>query len=216
MVVKIRRDKVIEWLVACFVVFLPLSWASFAFGSIYRMLIITSLVVFLFYSNGKFNIRVDNKRLFLMWSLYTVYSVISAFWSDDFSNSLTEALGMVLIYAVIFIFSRYSFEDAADGLMRAWILSGAICMMLFFFGEREIVGVRETLIILGTSTDHNEFASVFIVPVSVGIHLLLKKTSVHVKIFNVILVLLELYAIMLTGSRGALIATIFAAATSSP
>lgn len=88
-----------------------------------------------------------------------------------------------------------------------WIVSGIICIFLYIFGDKTAVGEygsRTSMIIMGTATDPNEFASVFIVPLSLMTFNLLNKKGP--RILQIIIMLLSLYCVLMSGSRGALIA----------
>jgi O-antigen ligase len=209
---RIKRTQIIDWLIVCFIAFLPLSWAAFAFGSFYRLFTIVAFVAFFAVCKGNLTICAENVRLFTAWILLVLYVGVSLLWAENTNSAMSEALGMALLCATVFIFaSRYA-QYTEKQLDYAWIASGIICLLLFFFGEREVASGRETLIILGTPTDHNEFAGVFIVPVSLGMYKLMGAKRIGIKVVYIALMVLELYAILLTGSRGALLSTVIAVA----
>lgn len=211
MVLEAKREQT-SWLVVCYIAFLPLSWAAFFFGSFYRIWTIFSLLMFLLLGRGSAAMQPANTRLVKAWMIFSLYSVVSVLWAENSGSAFTEALGMALLCIAAFIFATCNIENPEKLLDNAWITAGIICLLLFFWGEREIVGDRETLIILGTPTDHNEFAGVFVVPIALKAHRLMKPKSTGLKIAYILLILMEFYAILLTGSRGALLAAIIAVA----
>ena len=117
---------------------------------------------------------------------------------------------MLLLCATVLVFAAYKSENAENQLDFIWILSGAVCVLLFFFGERRVLDSRETLIILGTPTDNNEFAGAFIVPIALGAYKLFQTKNWGLRLIYLGLIVAEIYAILLTGSRGALLGAITA------
>ena len=209
MVLEAKKGQT-SWLVVCYIIFLPLSWAAFSFGSFYRLWTILSLFMFFILGRGNASLQTANMHLGKSWLTFVLYSVISVLWAENAGSAFTEVLGMALLCAAALIFASCGIEVTERVLDNAWIIAGIGCLLLFFWGEREIIGDRETLIILGTPTDHNEFAGVFVVPIALAVYRIMKVKSLGIKVTHVLFVILELYVILLTGSRGALLATIIA------
>ena len=94
---------------------------------------------------------------------------------------------------------------------KCWVLVGVICIALYMFGEKTAVGEygsRTSMMIMGTPTDPNEFASIFIVPASLIVYNLFHNKKN--KIIEVIILILMVYCVLMSGSRGALISLVVA------
>ena len=202
----IRLNK--AFLIYAFVIALPFSWASFAIGSIYRAVTLLLLILFLFES--KLIINYSSKKRFLLfgWLLYLGYAVITMLWAVNQDAAITNSLSLVLLgFIVIIFFSTDLQEEESYKIDLCWIVAGIICILLYIFGDKTAVGEygsRTSMIIMGTATDPNEFASVFIVPLSLMTFNLLNKKGP--RILQIIIMLLSLYCVLMSGSRGALIA----------
>ena len=202
----IRLNK--AFLIYAFVSALPFSWASFAIGSIYRAVTLLLFILFLFES--KLIINYSSKKRFLLfgWLLYLGYAVITMLWAVNQDAAITNSLSLVLLgFIVIIFFSTDLQEEESYKIDLCWIVAGIICILLYIFGDKTAVGEygsRTSMIIMGTATDPNEFASVFIVPLSLMTFNLLNKKGP--RILQIIIMLLSLYCVLMSGSRGALIA----------
>ena len=202
----IRLNK--AFLIYAFVIALPFSWASFAIGSIYRAVTLLLFILFLFESRLIINYSSEKRFLLFGWLLYLGYAVITMLWAVNRDAAITNSLSLVLLgFIVIIFFSTDLQEEESYKTDLCWIVSGIICIFLYIFGDKTAVGEygsRTSMIIMGTATDPNEFASVFIVPLSLMTFNLLNKKGP--RILQIIIMLLSLYCVLMSGSRGALIA----------
>ena len=202
----IRLNK--AFLIYAFVIALPFSWASFAIGSIYRAVTLLLFILFLFESRLIINYSSEKRFLLFAWLLYLGYAVITMLWAVNRDAAITNSLSLVLLgFIVIIFFSTDLQEEESYKTDLCWIVAGIICIFLYIFGDKTAVGEygsRTSMIIMGTATDPNEFASVFIVPLSLMMFNLLNKKGS--RILQIIIMLLSLYCVLMSGSRGALIA----------
>lgn len=202
----IRLNK--AFLIYAFVIALPFSWASFAIGSIYRAVTLLLFILFLFESRLIINYSSEKRFLLFAWLLYLGYAVITMLWAVNQDAAITNSLSLVLLgFIVIIFFSTDLQEEESYKTDICWIIAGIICILLYIFGDKTAVGEygsRTSMTIMGTATDPNEFASVFIVPLSLMTFNLLNKKGP--RILQIIIMLLSLYCVLMSGSRGALIA----------
>lgn len=204
LIIKLNK----AFLIYAFVIALPFSWASFAIGSIYRAVTLLLFILFLFESRLIINYSSEKRFLLFGWLLYLGYAVITMLWAVNRDAAITNSLSLVLLgFIVIIFFSTDLQEEESYKTDLCWIVSGIICIFLYIFGDKTAVGEygsRTSMIIMGTATDPNEFASVFIVPLSLMTFNLLNKKGP--RILQIIIMLLSLYCVLMSGSRGALIA----------
>lgn len=196
-------------LIYTFVIALPFSWASFAIGSVYRAVTLCLFVIFLFESKFVIKYSNVNKSLFLGWLFYLGYTVATMFWSVNREAAITNSMSLILLgFIVIVFFSTELSQTEGDKVDLCWIIAGLICIILYIFGDKTAVGEygsRTSMVILGTATDPNEFASVFIVPVSLLMYNILNKKGSWC--IQLVLMLMAFYCVLMSGSRGALFAT---------
>lgn len=199
-------------LIYAFVIALPFSWASFAVGSIYRAVTLLLFVLFIFGSKFTISYSKEKESLFFSWILYLCYSIVTMFWAVNREAAVTNSMSLILLgFIVTVFFSTELSQKEEDIVDKCWIIAGIVCIVLYVFGDKTAVGEygsRTSMMIMGTATDPNEFASVFIVPLSlIMFNILNKKGS---KSFQLVIMLLALYCVLMSGSRGALFATFIA------
>lgn len=206
----LRLDKAL--LIYAFVIMLPFSWAAFSIGSVYRAVTLLLFALFLFESKFIIGYLNKNKTLFWCWNLYLGYSIITTVWATNRDAAITNSMSLVLLgFIVMVFFSTELSQTEGNTVDLCWIIAGMICIILYIFGDKTAVGEygsRTSMVIMGTATDPNEFASVFIVPLSLMLHNILNKRGSRT--FQIVIMLLALYCVLMSGSRGALLASIIA------
>lgn len=191
------------------VLFLPLSWAASFAGSIYRWIILLLFGYMLV--KQKFKIKIDwsSKPLFFLFLFFLIYISLSLLWGKNLSEGFTSIFSFILILMVAIIFSSYDYDgiDLYEKLDKAWILVGIVSGILFIFGDRAQIGEygsRASLRILGTNTDPNEFAGLFVISSSVCMYHIINSNGLK-KYISILAIILGIYSILLSGSRGAMI-----------
>ena len=175
-----------NWIVCIFILALPLSWASFVVGSVYRNLTIILLGAFLVLNYDK-PLHLNSSKTFSAWTTFFVYVVLTGTWSKNSNIALSNMLGFILLYIVAFVFVFSNFgKGESIYIDYSWIFVGIAFSMLFIFGSRGVVSehtARETLYVLGNVVDPNEFAGVFSVSISLSINYLFESEK---KVFKIV------------------------------
>ena len=203
----IRKDNKNK-LFLLFILLLPFSWIETAFGSVYRILIIVLFIIYMSYTSFKIITPLKKKSYFRSWISYIGYSVVFTFIAGFNTLQVQISIGMILLTLVSIIFLGTQIDANSSKLIDTiWIIAGAVCVVLFMTGSRINVGIttRQTLIIMGTKTDPNEFASFFVVSVSITLAKLIEEKRKLVKIIYILLIMSSLWVILSSGSRGALL-----------
>ncbi len=199
-------------LIWIFIMALPFSWASIAVGSIYRIVTLILFTLYLINSKLLVHISTNKRKILIIWVLYIGYSIITMFWSTNFSAAVTNSMSLVLLSLIVLVFFATDLYDEDEtNIDKCWILSGIICAVIYIFGDRTSIGEygsRTSMTILGTPTDPNEFASIFIVPISLALYELLHKRGS--RLLQALFIIGALYCVFMTGSRGALLAVVVA------
>lgn len=205
------KNKYINTLFLIFIISLPFSWANVGSMSIYRIVTIVTFGVWLVYH--RFQIPIPNginRKLFNAWILYAGYTIIAYLLLPSDTNTL---FGMILLVLISLIFFSTKAETTTHKYIDyTWIIVGYFFVMLFILGRTSQVGwgTRQTLTILGTKTDPNEFASFFIVALSITLNYFLCEKGVFSKIVLSVLLVSGTYVVLMSGSRGALISLVVA------
>lgn len=203
-----------NWKIATslFILFIPFSWAQVAIGSIYRILTIILVGYVLLKSKGKFFIKKSNEKGFGSFFVYIFYCTITNFWNKSFNSGILNSMGLGLIFIVFFIFAteRYT-KDYQRFLEKCWIIVGFLSVILFKLGRTSVgeYGSRTSLKLLGTATDPNEFSGLFIISIGFTLLFFLQVDKLIKKLALGLLIFMQLYVTILSGSRGSLISVIF-------
>lgn len=203
-----------SFIICTFIIALPFSWASWKIGSVYRMVTILLFVLFLLINHFVIYIKEQDRNMLIIWGMYIGYSVITMFWAVNSEVAITNSLGLVLLGLIVFVFFGIGEKNIDSQLIeRCWIVVGVICIIIYMFGEKAAVGEygsRTSLMIMGTPTDPNEFASIFIIPASLIVFNLFQNKKNVNKILEIIILILMVYCVLMSGSRGALISLVVA------
>lgn len=196
-----------------FVLLLPFSWVSVAVGSAYRLFFIVLFALYIIICRGKLRFNYETTDVMLAWTIYCLYTCVSIVWADWGETSVNVILGMIALYGIGITFFTTRLDSRLEKkLDYCWIIGGFLFIILFLFGETAKVGLgtRQTLVILGTSTDANEFASYFAIAIPLSINMFFKEKRIILRVLHVLLILGGMYVVLSSGSRGALLAVIIA------
>lgn len=204
-----------KWMPLLLVLFLPLSWAASSIGSVYRWITLILFGYFLIKNRAKIKIEKSSKSILMPMFFLVIYSVFSIVWGKSLDESFKSAFSFLLIFIVAIIFSSYNYgeKSLSSKLDQLWIIAGIISSILFIFGERAEIGEygsRTSLRILGTNTDPNEFAGLFAITIAVCVYHIFNSKGTRRNI-SIIALVLGTYSVLLSGSRGALIACVISA-----
>lgn len=198
-----------NWLVYLYVLFLPFSWINVVFGSLYRLFMIFSFLLFFLLRKKNESGNSINKTFLLLWSVFWGYEVLSSFWAKNFSlEAQNNPMSIFLLYTFVLICSYHSpfFESS---ISTCWLYAGIISILSFFYGFT-VFGLQDRLSIslFGTVTDPNEYAGLFSITTPFLLNYFFVSKKIIVKLFLFLTFIVESYIILATGSRGALLATL--------
>ena len=201
------KNPLLNNLCLLFILFLPFSWASTSIGSIYRWIVVLVFALFILKSRS-IGIPRDKKTFFLFWSLFVIHIMLTYIYKTDVANTSVYG-GMILLYLVSIVFvNQDRTMISIEQINTCFLIAGIFFIILFIFGERTYEGVRESLKILGTDTDPNEFSSYFIIFIPICIELFMQKKTIIQKLFLLSLIVASVYVLLMAASRGAIFALI--------
>ena len=203
------RTISIDCIVTCiYFLCIPFTVVTTPFGSLLKIITmpVTVILIYkLFFGNRK-PLRFNSVQF--TYALYIVFTLCGLFFLiDEYSVILTK--DMVLTFAVMMLITVRVYNDREKELMESvWILVGVVCTYLCLtstsvaneFENRTIVYV------LGFREDPNQFCAYFIMPVMICIKRIVQRRRLMP--FYIVLLVLILYSVLRTGSRGGLIGII--------
>jgi len=168
----------------------------------YYILIVA--IAFLFgYRNIKF---MTIHWLMISWLIFKIISVFWAFKidysSNNFSSHLLSQIGMIGLFVVLTIVKfDYKFvKKIIDVSLYASISLGLLSLL---FSEAYLgIESRQVLTILGIQLDPNNLAAFHLIGISIALYYIIfeKKNIMR----NIVFVGINIFAVMITGSRGGL------------
>lgn len=209
---KIQLNNILCYVL---ILFVPFSWINISIGSVYRFASILLFCLWLLINNFIVRIPKKKKSLFYIWTIYIGYTCTSVLWSIEKAESISNIFGMGLLYILSLVFFSARFEEKESKYADfCWMFGTVVLIASFVLGSHRELGLssRQTLVIMGTSTDANEFGSFFIIGGVVLLRYLLNENKNILKILYSLLFLGSLYVVFMTGSRGALFSFLIAVA----
>lgn len=184
---------------------LPFTVVTTPFGSLLKLITFPVAGVLgykLFFGKRK---ELSFNSIHLVYSLYIVY-VVGGLFLLITDMSVLQTKDMLLTYVVMMLISIRVYNDKERELMEtAWIFVGIICVCLCL-SSTEVANEFESrtiVYVLGFPEDPNQFCAYFIMPVMVCMKRIVEKRKL-MPLYMVLLILI-MYAVLKTGSRGGLI-----------
>lgn len=171
------------------------------FGQVSRYYIIF-LIVALSFPNRKFKFKTYHK----WYILWFIYKFITLLWTRDYSIFKVHVfshigMGMLFLYFTLIDFDK----KTINGILKTtWILSGLIGVLSLFFNRPYYGGntERTVLFLFGQEIDPNYQSALLLIGISISLYYLINKNH---WIYSFIFLTINLYSIMMSGSRGGLI-----------
>lgn len=212
--IKNTKYKLHLSIIFVYILITPLSMVEIpGIGSAMKALSILIFFVgalLLINENAAFKI---NNPLVLAWSAYVFYTSLSIFWSTNFESSLQTAIGLIQVFVISIILSKFNiYEEDIRIIELAWIITSLICLILFFggAGQQYEYGGRTTIVLSSGGADPNEFCAYFYMTLAFIIVRLFRNKSILINLIYCTYMLIIFYCILSTGSRGGLLSAITA------
>lgn len=200
------KGKLITFLLMVYCILMPFEEAiAFGFGSVLKIVgILIIIFSFIFYVSRKLSSII---KPLLLWMIFMVVSIL---WCD--SSQFWEAFIIIYLGQVILLVALeyvkiqdFNFKMIDMGL----VLTGCVASyVLIKFPATSMFTDegRRTIMINGTSLDPNIVAATIILGLHITTNFFLICSNKFVKCLYGVAAMFMLYGILLTGSRGALIA----------
>lgn len=210
----LNRQNIASLLCLLCIACLPLSWIGTSFGSLFRTIIVLIIATYLIIFNGTISINKSNSNLIKVWAVYATYVAARSFFSANIESAIYNILGVCLIFAIALLFSTQRFDEVhRKRMIKVWLSVGVISVLFFLLGDRSGINQytsRTTLRILGSALDPNEFASIFVIIIPLCANELYLCKRKAYKLLLAFFMIVCLYCVLLTGSRGALLSVLVA------
>ena len=187
---------------------LPFTVVTTPFGSLLKLITFPVVGVLLckLFIGKKMELRFN--AVHLMYSLYMAYTLVGLFLlRQDITIVMTK--DMMLAYFVMMLISIRVYNEKERNIMESsWIVVGVVCTVLCLTSQ-EVANEfenRTIVYVLGFPEDPNQFCAYFIMPVMVCMKRIVEKRKTLP--FYVILLVLIMYAVLRTGSRGGFVGII--------
>ena len=209
---EIKKNKIsIDCIMAClYFVCLPLTVVSTPFGSVLKLITMPTVAVL------SVRLLMGKSRLVfnyvhLSYFLYILYTVLLLMvYHVELTTTTTK--DMVLGLLTFLLISLRVYNDREKELMEwAWILVGVICVYAVM-SSNEVMNEFEARVVIrifGYEEDQNHICAYFIMAVIISIKRIVEKRKLTPA--YIVFILLIMYSILKTGSRGGLIGVLLGA-----
>lgn len=185
------------------------------FGSSIKYILFALLFVYLLYIlSNKRKIRINDYCLSeFFWCLLVCVSLI---WTSyHVTDSLVFTYGTMVLMLVVFSDRKIFDERAYEKIITAYMVGSATLAIILIrygaTGKSYSLSGRLTINIMGIEGgDENQLAAVISPAIVIAFSRLLKQTKIPQKVVYGVIVIVSIFAQLLTGSRGGLIASFVA------
>lgn len=188
----------------CFYFFLTFfePYLNGALGSFTKYYVFFLLAVLLF-DNPKMEIR-PYHYCFILWF---VYKIISVLWTSNMyivQLHMVSQIGMILLLVVL---TAIRMDEKTIGMIikTLWLSSALIGILSLLFSQpyHGKVETRQVLVLFGQEADPNNQAAFLVTGISISLYFLLYAKKL--RIFSLLILAVNTYSMLLTGSRGGLV-----------
>lgn len=202
--------KIHAVLIFMYILITPLSMVEIpGLGSAMKILSILLLLIGILLLISEDAVISFKNRLALAWTAYVAYTALSCFWSADFETSFVLSAGLIQVLVLSLVLAKFDFHEEELWIIEgAWFLVSLICLLLFFggAGQQYEYGGRTTIVLSSGGADPNEFCAYFYMTLAFLTVRLCGTRLRPVSLVYFSYMLLLFYCILLTGSRGGLLA----------
>ncbi len=187
---------------------MPLTIVTTPFGSLLKVVTMPVLAILCYKTFFGETKRLSFNSVHLMYAIYLLYTFLSLFFLAS-ESAIRTVKDMFLAYFSFLLMSmRVYNENEKSFIENTWIVVGIVCICLLLTSNRVANQIenRAMIDIMGYSEDPNMFCSYFIMPVMVIMKRLTFKSKL--KPLYALLLILILYSVLKTGSRGRLVAIV--------
>ncbi|MCR4693663.1 MAG: O-antigen ligase family protein, partial [Firmicutes bacterium] len=201
-----KKEKIsFDCLMACvYFICLPLTVITTPFGSMLKIVTIPVVAILsVRLIMGKSNICFNYIHFtYFIYVLYTVFQLI--FYNEEVAMITTRDMVLGFL-AFMLISARIYNEQEVELIEWIWVLVGVICIFAALMSKEVVSEYEERAVIkiFGFEEDQNQFCSYFIMPILICIKRLAQRR--RFMLFYIAMILLIIYSILRTGSRGGLI-----------
>ncbi len=148
----------------------------------------------------------------LWWMLFILYGAVSILWAKNFEEAVDRMPTALSLLGLYLVAASFRVKKKEYDLLKWAIIAGGVLSALYSIysyktGVYDDPRLRASILIGGRYTDPNQFAFSILLPVALCLGTLLKTPSIRKKAFYGASLLIMIYGVVVTGSRGSLLAT---------
>jgi hypothetical protein len=153
-------------------------------------------------------------KIVIWWGFFVVFGVLSILWAirpEMMYLRIPTALGLFLMYLTI---SSYKVEGKDFEIVKKMIIYGGVVasiyttFLYFVEGIKYLGSERASLLAGEQRADPNQFAFALLIPFALTVNAAFTERKLPVRLLNWAFLGIIVFAIIITGSRGALLGTI--------
>ncbi len=183
-------------------------------ATITRIIAIASAGILGMHILARREVRMPGKAWY-WWLAFVTWTGLSFIWTINAAGSLPMFLTILNLFLLLTVLALYPISQADLKRVMAMVVASGIFTAIYgligFFSGRvaDTTNARLTLRTdTGLTVDPNDFATSFVLPIALAMAALSASRNVPVRIISGLSIVLMMVGILLTGSRGGLIAAL--------
>ncbi len=182
---------------------LPLTIATNEAGSSFLRLITIPIAAFFLAALFFYREKLELNSVHLFLALFLL-SCVATLYADSSSVAVMYVRGYIETVTLIFLISMRKYTRREEEIFDLSQLALLVIMIFLGFSTGSWYGGRNTMTIMGATSDPNYFTSFFFYPMAVAMKKIAERKNYAPLCF--VLILLGAYSVLSSGSRGGLIA----------
>lgn len=205
LIAYLKDISIDSFVVGIYFLCLPFTVVTTPFGSLLKLITMPVLAVLAYKLIIGERKELRFNGVHFVYSVYIAYTLTGLFMLRS-QQAITSTTDMLSAYIAIILISVRVYNEKERALIEtAWIGVGIICTYLCLTSTETVNSYENRIIVrvLGFAEDPNQFCAYFIMPVMICMKRIVEKSKIMP--FYVVLLLLIMYSVLRTGSRGGLI-----------
>jgi O-antigen ligase len=151
-------------------------------------------------------------RAWLFWAAMVVYTLTSLIWTSDTVNGTLVAMTVVQLFVFMTILAIYPATKSEFTIALCFVIGCGVLAALYAVGQYQSGSIASSRVVVSLGTayaiDFNYFGASFILPIAIATSFLFYTKPLIGKLASGVCTMIMLAGILVTGSRGAFVATL--------
>lgn len=210
----IEKIKPITIFLGLYLLIIPMNAVTIGGFSIVRFFVIVPILLSLLQLKNKTKNKKSRNLIVYSLVLFLIFTIIQIFYTEYVSVVFKNFTQLAMYAILVLLVTRINYNDKEKSyLKKMFALSSWFCILLVIFFRYDFMNYRLTYKFPGSNYEDPNYLCGYFIPgiiMCVNKIFTIKKIKFFQKIFYLVSLIIMLYIVFLTGSRGGLLAIFFA------